>query len=192
MCDQRTKISEHLICYIKNKHSLTCTHLFFKGAGITAEQEIGIASTFGKLDFMLFTGECKGLKSDIHISKSLTIALWKDIDMIEGTIYPITYGLSLPAPMPSAGVAFGTVVGKKLGWSALTPWMVKKIGTEFSVSIGGGVSPVDISFSQCTTEVKKRCKLFQIILNLRQFDQKGSTGAQNFTKYVFFHVEVNF
>ena len=60
---------------------------------------------------------------------------------------------------PQVLYVFGTVIGKKLGWSALTPWMVEKIGTEFSVSIGGGVSPVDISFSQCTTEVKKRCKL---------------------------------
>ena len=166
---QGTKLSKHCNFYfflVLLKLNLLYTFIFFKGAGLTAEKEIGIASTFGKKDFMLFTGECKGLKSDIHIGKSLTIALWKDIDMIEGTVYPATYGMSVP-PVPVPGIpsveaALGSVIGKKEKWSALTPWMVEKIGTEFSISLEGGISPVDFSFSQCTTKVEYKCKLLHI------------------------------
>ena len=170
---QGTKLSKHCNFYfflVLLKLNLLYTFISFKGAGLTAEKEIGIASTFGKKDFMLFTGECKGLKSDIHIGKSLTIALWKDIDMIEGTVYPATYGMSFP-PAPVPGIptvvaAFGSVIGKKEKWSALTPWMVEKIGTEFSISLGGGISPLDISFSQCTTKVEYKCKLSRITLHI--------------------------
>jgi len=129
-----------------------------KGAGATAEKEMGIAKSFGKKDMMLFSSLCKGLKSDVGIEKKLTIALWKNIDSIEGAVYPLTYGLSTPAPLPSVAAASGIVVAKKSGWTVLTPWLVEKIGTEFSVSLGAGVSPVDISFSQCTSKVHKRYK----------------------------------
>lgn len=168
--DKIIKTLQFLFFLVLLKLNLLYTFIFFKGAGLTAEKEIGIASTFGKKDFMLFTGECKGLKSDIHIGKSLTIALWKDIDMIEGTVYPATYGMSVP-PVPVPGIpsveaALGSVIGKKEKWSALTPWMVEKIGTEFSISLGGGISPLDISFSQCTTKVEYKCKLSRITLHI--------------------------
>ena len=146
------------IFFLEIPNSLTCTHLFFKGAGATAEKEMGIAKSFGKKDMMLFSSLCKGLKSDVGIEKKLTIALWKNIDSIEGAVYPLTYGLSTPAPLPSVAAASGIVVAKKSGWTVLTPWLVEKIGTEFSVSLGAGVSPVDISFSQCTSKVHKRYK----------------------------------
>ena len=72
---------------------------------------MGIAKSFGKNDMIMFSSQCKGLKSDAGIGKKLTIALWKNIDTIEGIVYPATYGLSTPT-VPSVEAASGIVIAR--------------------------------------------------------------------------------
>ena len=115
--------------------------------------EIGIGKSFDKSDTMVFVKWCSGIKTDISLGGALNVAFWKDIGSIPGTSYAAEAGIG--SGILTGAVDIGGSVGavfskgwKKLLWGIKIP-TVSQIGTTFSVGIGAGIAPADVSVAKC-------------------------------------------
>merc|ERR1711974_556460 len=87
---------------------------------------------------MGFLGRCIGFKTDVSLGFGIRLGFWREFSDIPGSSWGVGYGFD--------------IIGEVGAGAELISNDKDRIGIGFSVGLGIGISPIDLSYFHCETD----------------------------------------